>query len=233
MLVARDLWFRYPGGGWVLRGASLALGPGEVVGVVGPTGSGKTTLLLLLAGVLRPERGEVTVDGLPAGSREARRLVGLVFQDPDDQLFNPTVYDEIAYALRSLGLPEAEVQERVERVASRLGIRGLLGRSPLALSHGQRRLVALASVLVYEPRYLLLDEPTAFLDPEASWALGCLVAEEARRGRGVLVTAHRVDELPEAARRVCLLESGRLRCLGRREAEAEAGAGRGAPCPPG
>jgi cobalt/nickel transport system ATP-binding protein len=211
-IVARQLWYRYPDGDWLLRGVDVVIKPGEVVGVVGETGSGKTTLLLILAGLIKPQKGSVLVDGVEAWRQEARRLIGIVFQNPDDQIFNPTVYDEIAFALRSLGLDEDKVRASVEAVSRRVGVNGLLDRNPYRLSHGQKRLIALASVLVYEPRYLLLDEPTAFLDPKTTRRIFCIVEEEARRGRGVVITAHHPSQLPSIVSKVCLLAGGSLTC---------------------
>ncbi len=207
-LEARNIWFSYERGRPVLRGATLRLERG-VYALVGETGSGKTTLLLILAGLLKPDEGEVLVGGerLDGEKPEHRRLIGVAFQDPDAQLFNPTVYDEIAYALRTLGLSEAEVREKVEAVAERLGIRGLLDRPPYELSMGQRRLVALASVLVYEPRFLLLDEPLTFLDPGTAARVACVIREWGGEG-AVLIATHNVEAALLLADRLLVLRGG-------------------------
>ncbi len=185
---------------------------GEVAALLGPTGSGKTTLLLILAGLLKPEAGEVLLDGVPLDGEnpEHRRMLGVVFQDPDSQLFNPTVYDEIAYALRTLGLPEDEVRARVRGVAERLGIGGLLERPPYELSMGQKRLVAIASVLVYEPRYLLLDEPLTFLDPSTALRVACIVRSVSEVGVGVLMATHNVEAALLLADRLYRVVEGRI-----------------------
>ncbi|KSW12068.1 energy-coupling factor ABC transporter ATP-binding protein [Pyrodictium occultum] len=220
---ARGVWFEYSRGSPVLRGASLRAGPGEVVALAGPTGSGKSTLLLILAGLLRPSRGEVLLDGRPLWSQlpGARRRIGLLFQNPDDQLFNPTVYDEIAYALRGLGLPGRVIEERVERVARRLGIQGLLSRPPYRLSVGQRRLVALASILVYDPDVLLLDEPTANLDRAGVEKLFSIVREAAARGKTVIMASHDLDAVLELSTKTCMVREGALDCHPTLEALAE------------
>jgi len=221
LLEARGVWFQYPGGpGPVLRGVGLSARGGEVVAVAGPTGSGKSTLLLVLAGLLAPQRGEVLLDGRPLGAW-ARRRIGLLFQNPDDMLFNPTVYDEVAYALRGLGLGEDEVRRRVEEAAGELGVGGLLAERPYRLSVGQKKLVALASVLAYGPDVLLLDEPFANLDRASAERLRAAVLRRVEEGAAAVVVTHMVDTVLELADRLCLLEAGALRCLPACRAVAE------------
>ncbi|ABL79137.1 energy-coupling factor ABC transporter ATP-binding protein [Thermofilum pendens] len=212
MLECRDLWAGYPGFGDVLRGVTLGLERGEVVALLGPNGSGKTTLLLALAGLLKPSRGSVLLDGRDLWSQlpGARRRIGLVFQDPDDQLFNPTVEEELAFALNQLGLPEAEKASRLERAARMLGVEGLLDRPVHALSYGEKRRVALASVLVYDPEYLLLDEPTANLDPRSASALLEAVCRLKREGRGVLLATQDVGVASRVADRYAVIHGGRI-----------------------
>ncbi len=210
MVEARSLRYSYARGSEVLRGVSLCVHSGEVLAIMGPTGSGKTTLLLILAGLLDPQEGLVRVDGVEP--RAARRLVGIVFQNPDDQLFNPTVYDEIAYALRTLGMGEEEIRRRVTRVAEKLGVAHLLDKPPYRLSMGEKRLVALASILVYEPRVLLLDEPFTFLDPVTALRVACIVTSLKREGRAVILTTHNPEVALVLADRVCMLEHGVLEC---------------------
>ncbi len=221
LVEARGLWFSYQPGRPVLRGASLRAAPGEAVAIVGPTGSGKTTLLLLLAGLLEPERGEVLLDGRPLREQlpGARRRIGILFQNPDDQLFNPTVYDEIAYSLRTLGLGEDEVHSRVEAAARRLRVEGLLGEAPHRLSAGQKRLVALASILAYDPEVLLLDEPTTGLDSAHRRRIIEVMRGHASRGGTVIYATHDYDAVLQAASRVCGFTShGALECASIEEA---------------
>jgi len=189
MLEGKDLWVSYPGVGEVLRGVSLRLRRGEVVALLGPNGSGKTTLLLTLAGLIRPNRGAVLLDGIPLWSQlpGARRRIGVLFQDPDDQLFNPTVREELLFALDQLGLSGEEKKRRVAEVSELLGIAHLMGRPTYALSLGEKRRVALASILVYDPEFLLLDEPTANMDPRSAAQLVRIACDARARGKGVLI----------------------------------------------
>lgn len=210
MLECRDLWVSYPGVGTVLRGVSLRVELGRITVLLGPNGSGKTTLLLALAGLLKPERGSVLLGGRELREQlpEARRHLGLLFQDPDDQLFNPTVRDELLFTLNQLGLTEHEKGERVKRVAELLRIAHLLERPVFALSVGEKKRVALASILVYEPEVLLLDEPTANLDPRSSELLFSLICKAKAEGRGVLVATQDADLFEGVADWVVVLDAG-------------------------
>jgi cobalt/nickel transport system ATP-binding protein len=167
-LLVEDVAFAYPDGHQALFGVDLRIEPGERVAVLGPNGAGKTTLVLHLNGILRPGRGAITVAGLPVTKpnlREIRSRVGIVFQDPDDQLFMPTVGEDVAFGPRNLGLPEAEVTTRVAAALEQVGMAGYADRPPHHLSFGQRRRVAVATVLSMHPEVLVLDEPSSNLDP--------------------------------------------------------------------
>lgn len=164
-----QLTFRYPGASQdVLRSLSLEVAAGERVAVLGPNGSGKTTLALHLNGLLEPQGGWVEVAGepiTPERLREVRRQVGLVFQDPDDQLFMPIVRDDVAFGPANLGLADAERDRAVDDALHAVGATELAERSPHHLSNGERRRAALATVLAMSPQVLVLDEPTSGLDP--------------------------------------------------------------------
>ena len=163
-----DLAFAYPDGHQALYGVDLRVERGERVALLGPNGAGKTTLVLHLNGILTGGRGSVHVAGLPVDRRnlqEVRRRVGIVFQDPDDQLFMPTVGEDVAFGPRNLGLPEGEVQSRVTAALAQVGMTGVADRPPHHLSFGQRRRVAVATVLAMHPEVLVLDEPSSNLDP--------------------------------------------------------------------
>jgi cobalt transport protein ATP-binding subunit len=167
-LLVEDVAFAYPDGHQALYGVDLRIDRGERVALLGPNGAGKTTLVLHLNGILRAGRGAVSVAGLPvdrANLQEIRRRVGIVFQDPDDQLFMPTVGEDVAFGPRNLGLPEAEVAARVAAALDQVGMAGFADRPPHHLSFGQRRRVAVATVLSMHPEILVLDEPSSNLDP--------------------------------------------------------------------
>ena len=159
---------RYPDGHAALHGVDLALEPGERTALLGPNGAGKTTLVLHLNGILTPTTGTVHVDGLEVGREtlhEVRRRVGIVFQDPDDQLFMPTVREDVAFGPANLGLSADEVDQRVVEALEAVGMAGAVDRAPHHLSFGQRRRVAVATVLAMRPSILVLDEPSSNLDP--------------------------------------------------------------------
>ena len=167
-LEVEGLAFAYPDGHQALFGVGFSIARGERVALLGPNGAGKTTLVLQLNGVLLPGAGEVRVAGLPVAPRnlrEIRRRVGIVFQDPDDQLFMPTVAEDVAFGPANLGLRGAELETRVKAALSAVGMEGHAERPPHHLSFGQRRRVAVATVLATEPEILVLDEPSSNLDP--------------------------------------------------------------------
>ncbi|MGE0732944.1 MAG: energy-coupling factor ABC transporter ATP-binding protein, partial [Acidimicrobiia bacterium] len=169
-LDVQGLAYRYPDGHQALFGVDLTVQPGERVALLGPNGAGKTTLVLHLNGILSGGLGSVTVDGLAvekANVREVRRRVGIVFQDPDDQLFMPTVRQDVAFGPANLGVKGAELSERVERALAAVDMEDFADRPPHHLSFGQRRRVAVATVLAMEPTILVLDEPSSNLDPAA------------------------------------------------------------------
>ncbi|MGC0420849.1 energy-coupling factor ABC transporter ATP-binding protein [Embleya sp. AB8] len=167
-LAVRGLAYAYPDGHQALYGVDLTIARGERVALLGPNGAGKTTLVLHLNGILTAGAGTVEVAGLPVAKehlREIRRRVGIVFQDPDDQLFMPTVREDVAFGPANLGLRGAELEERVQQALARVGMAGFADRPPHHLSFGQRRRVAVATVLAMEPEILVLDEPSSNLDP--------------------------------------------------------------------
>ena len=166
---ATDLSYAYPEGARALDGVTFRVAVGESVGLVGPNGAGKTSLFLCLSGVLAPQGGSLHVAGLDLRDGGQRRKlpahVGIVFQNRDDQLFNATVFDDVAFGPLNLGLPPDEVRARVAEALGRVGLTGMDDRVPYRLSGGEKRRAALAGVLAMRPEILLLDEPTMFLDP--------------------------------------------------------------------
>ncbi|WP_404382673.1 energy-coupling factor ABC transporter ATP-binding protein [Knoellia locipacati] len=178
VLDVRGLAFAYPDGHQALFGVDLHVHRGERVALLGPNGAGKTTLVLHLNGILEAGAGSVTISGMPvtrANHLEIRRRVGIVFQDPDDQLFMPTVRDDVAFGPANLGLRGDELDARVQRALTAVGMEELADRPPHHLSFGQRRRVAIATVLAMEPEILVLDEPSSNLDPASRRELGELV----------------------------------------------------------
>ena len=205
MIVARGLRYRYPNGVVGLDGVDLSVAHGERVAVLGPNGAGKTTLMLHLNGLLAGD-GALDVAGI-RDVRELRAAVGLVFQDPDDQLFMPTVGEDVAFGPLNLGLTRDEVAARVRVALAAVRMSHVEDRAPHQLSLGQRRRVAIATVLAMRPRLLVLDEPSANLDPRARRELlEVLDAVD----RTMLVVTH---DLPFAARlceRAVILSGGRV-----------------------
>ena len=206
---ARGLTFGYAAGAQVLRGLDLTVAHGERVAVLGPNGAGKTTLMLHLNGILRGA-GELEVAGLAVGPDTLpalRARVGLVFQDPDDQLFMPTVADDVGFGPRNLGLDEAAVTARTAAALAAVRMAHAAGRAPHQLSMGERRRVAIAGVLAMDPRLLVLDEPSANLDPRARRELLDLLAA---LGRTQLVVTHDLPFAAELCERAVILSGGRI-----------------------
>jgi cobalt/nickel transport system ATP-binding protein len=165
-----DLHYTYPGGTNALQGVTFRIIHGESVAIVGANGAGKSTLLLHLNGYLMPKAGGIRIGDFPLTAKTlqtVRRTVGMVFQDPDDQLFMPTVYDDVAFGPLNLGFPAEEVARRVEKSLSTVGALHLKERPPYKLSRGEKRSVAIATVLSMSPDILVMDEPTSDLDPRA------------------------------------------------------------------
>lgn len=213
-LQARELSFTYPDGHRALEGVSFGIGQGESVGIIGSNGAGKSTLLLHLNGVLRATAGEVRVRGVPitaATVAEVRRTVGMVFQDPDDQLFMPTVFDDVAFGPINMSLPTREVQSRVEAALARVGASHLATRPPYRLSGGEKRAVAIAGVLTMEPSILVMDEPSDGLDPAARRRLINLL-----KGfdHTKIIATHDLDLVLDVCSRVLVMHHGRLEADG-------------------
>jgi cobalt/nickel transport system ATP-binding protein len=206
-LEVRGLRYAYPDGRQALRGVDFLIAPGERVALVGPNGAGKSTLMLQLNGILRGQ-GDVIVAGRPLTEdtlSEIRGLVGLVFQDPDDQLFSPTVFEDVAFGPLYAGLSEGEVRARVQRALSAVGMQDAEARVPHHLSGGEKKRVAIATVLAMEPEVLLLDEPTAGLDPRARRGLIQLLAGLPQT---MLAATHDMRLVEELFPRTIVLDEG-------------------------
>lgn len=221
MLEARHLTHIYgqgmPDATTALEDVSFAVEKGDFVGVIGPTGSGKSTLITHFNGLLRPTSGQVLVDGRdlwaePGKIREFRFLVGLVFQYPEYQLFEETVYKDIAYGPTNMGLEKEEIDRRVRRAAAFCGLdETLLSCSPFELSGGQKRRAAVAGVLAMEPKVLVLDEPAAGLDPEGrDMILSQIKAYHQQTGVTVLLVSHSMEDIARYANRVLVMEQRKI-----------------------
>jgi cobalt/nickel transport system ATP-binding protein len=208
-----NLKYRYHDGTEALRGVSFRVAPGECVALLGPNGSGKSTLLLHLNGIL-PEKlsgdGAVKILGEPVGAKNIetiRRQVGLVFQDPDDQLFCPTVQEDVAFGPQQLGLAEAEVAARVEKSLAQVGLAGFGRRATHHLSHGEKRRACLAGVLACEPAILILDEPTSDLDPRGRREFKALLRQIPATK---LIATHDLELAVELCPRAIILDRGEI-----------------------
>lgn len=203
-----DVGYAYPDGHRALEGIGLTVQSGEHVAVLGPNGSGKTTLVLHLNGILRPTSGTVEIDGLPVAEPnlvDIRRRVGIVFQDPDDQLFMPTVRQDIAFGPANLGVVGEELDTRVDEALGQVDMVDLGDRAPHHLSFGQRRRAALATVLSMDPTVLVFDEPSANLDPAARRDLAELIHAERRT---VIVVTHDLLYAAELCERSVIIDDG-------------------------
>jgi cobalt/nickel transport system ATP-binding protein len=206
----RDLCFSYPDGTEALKGVSFRIEHGGAVALVGANGAGKSTLLLQLNGYLRATRGEVRIGETPL-TREtialARRAVGLVFQDPDDQLFMPTVAEDVAFGPLNAGLSPVEIESRVALALERVGMTRLRDRPPYRLSAGEKRAVAIATILAMTPDVLVMDEPSSNLDPRARRRLIELLRSFEHTK---IIATHDLELVVEVCARVIVLDGGRI-----------------------
>ena len=204
-----------------LDDVSFTVEEGDFVGIIGATGSGKSTLITHMNGLNKPTSGKIYIDGRdlwadPEKIRDFRFLTGLVFQYPEYQLFEETCYKDIAFGPKNMGLDEAEVDRRVHEAADFVGLDpALLERSPFELSGGQKRRVAIAGVMAMEPEVLILDEPTAGLDPRGCEdILSLLRRYHTQRGSTVVLVSHSMEEIARNARRIIVLDKGVVRMQG-------------------
>lgn len=210
IIEVKDLQYTYPDGTPALRGVSFLLTHGETVALVGANGAGKSTLLLHLNGCLIPQAGMVRIGDFPLTKKtlpHVRRTVGMVFQDPDDQLFMPVVYDDVAFGPLNLGLPQEDVEERVMNALSIVGATHLKDRPPYRLSGGEKRSVAIASVLSMAPSILVMDEPTASLDPKARRQLIHLLKTFTHT---IIIATHDLDMVLDLCARTIVLKEGQV-----------------------
>ena len=213
VITLRNVSFEYPGGHRALEDVTLEVGEGERVALIGPNGAGKSTLLHIMAALEFPRVGEVRVMGQRVDRRsaaEARRKVGFLFQDPDDQVFMPSVYEDVAFGPLNMGLPEEEVRRRVEGALEASGAAHLARRVPQNLSLGEKKRVAIAGVLAMDPDVLVFDEPTSSLDPSGSEDIMELLDELNQEGKTIVISTHDVELAYPWAHRAILLTDGRI-----------------------
>lgn len=210
----RQLHYSYPDGREAIRNISLSIHHGESVGIIGANGAGKSTLLLLLTGILFPSSGEVLVGDIHVTRKTLpmiRQRLGMVLQDPDDQLFLPTVYDDVAFGPRNYGLNDQEVGERVQRALETVGISYLSHRAPFKLSGGEKRAASIATVLSLDPDILIMDEPTTGLDPRSRRKLIHLLDSF---DHTKIIASHDLEMVLATCSRVILLEDGEVAASG-------------------
>jgi cobalt/nickel transport system ATP-binding protein len=206
-LVVSGLCFSYPDKPDVLRDVNLKVWPGERVGLIGPNGAGKTTLFLLVCGVLKPDGGEILLFSEPVRPGEFHPEIGMVFQNPDDQLFCPSVRDDIAFGPRNMRLSKEEVKTRVAEALSMTGMRELAERPPHHLSGGEKRMVSVAGVLAMRPRLVIYDEPNANLDIGSRRRLIRFLQASQET---ILTASHDLEFILEVCNRVVLMDEGRI-----------------------
>lgn len=210
----KDLHYTYPDGNTALNGVSFRITHGETVAIVGANGAGKSTILLHLNGCLIAETGTVRIGDFPLTRKtldQVRRTVGMVFQDPDDQLFMPSVHEDVAYGPLNLGLPIEDVEQRVADALSTVGMLHLKDRPPYRLSGGEKRSVAIATVLSMSPSILVMDEPTSNLDPKARRQLIHLLKTFEHT---IILATHDLDMVLDVCSRTIVLKKGRIEADG-------------------
>jgi energy-coupling factor transport system ATP-binding protein len=220
MIETEGLKFAYTGSSEVLRGIDLTINDGEFVAIMGENGAGKTTLVKTFNGLLMPSAGRVKVDDVDTHDSSVARLsrdVGLVFQNPDHQLFSETVREELAFSLRNFGYKEDTIERRVAAILETLDLARYAESSPFVLSGGERKRVALAAVLVWNPKHIILDEPTIGQDYQQKDRLRNFIIQLNAQGKTVIIITHDVEFVAECKPRIILLSKGLV--IGDRPAE--------------
>ncbi|MEM2972334.1 MAG: ABC transporter ATP-binding protein [Candidatus Bathyarchaeia archaeon] len=213
MIRVENVYFRYPNGVEALKGVSLTIQDGEFVAIMGQNGAGKTTLVKHFNGLLKPTKGRVFVDGVDTTKTSVASLsrnVGFVFQNPDHQLFSETVEAEIAFALKNFGFDEETIEKRVDWALNLLGLSQYRKTSPFMLSGGERKRVALASVLAWDPKILILDEPTIGQDYQQKERLRQFILQLKTQEKTVIIVTHDVEFVAECSPRVILMREGKI-----------------------
>ena len=215
ILEAKDLHYNYPDGTEAIRGINFKVEEGQMISILGPNGAGKSTFFLHFNGIIEPTSGEIIIDGKKLeydkkSLLEARTKVGIVFQNPDDQLFAPTVFEDVAFGPMNMGLPEDEVKSRVEESLKVVGMAGYSQKAPHHLSGGQKKRVAIAGILAMKPRVMVLDEPTSGLDPNGASDIMQLLYDLNAEGMTIIVSTHDVDLVPMYSDNINVLRLGQI-----------------------
>jgi cobalt/nickel transport system ATP-binding protein len=215
VIETRDITYQYPDGTVALENVSFKAPKGKIVALLGPNGAGKSTLFLHFNGILRPTSGQVLVEEIPLGYRKAelmkvRQKVGIVFQNPDDQLFAPTVLEDVSFGPLNMGLDTAEVEKKVKEALKKVGMEGYEKKPPHHLSGGQKKRVAIAGILAMQPDIMVLDEPTSGLDPKGASQILRILYGLNKEGMSIVISTHDVDLVPLYASLVYILSDGRV-----------------------
>jgi cobalt/nickel transport system ATP-binding protein len=210
-----DVTYQYPDGTKALNEINFKAPEGKIIALLGPNGAGKSTLFLHVNGILKPTTGCVKIEGNPVnyerkGLKKLRQRIGIVFQNPDDQLFAPTVAEDVAFGPLNLDLPKEEVESRVQDALKRVGMEGFENKPPHHLSGGQKKRVAIAGILAMHPKIMILDEPTSGLDPRGASQIMKLLYKLNREGITIIISTHDVDLVPLYAYQVYIISEGNI-----------------------
>jgi cobalt/nickel transport system ATP-binding protein len=215
IIETKEITYEYPDGTKALEKVNFEADEGKIVALLGPNGAGKSTLFLHFNGILRPSSGSVVIDGKTVNYDKndlmrIRQKVGIVFQNPDDQLFAPTVLEDVAFGPMNMGLPKEEVESRVKEALFRVGMEGFEKKPPHHLSGGQKKRVAIAGILAMKPKIMVLDEPTSGLDPKGASQILRLLYQLNTEGMTIVISTHDVDLVPLYASRVYIISQGKI-----------------------
>lgn len=211
----KNLTYQYPDGTIALNKINFAASKGKIVMLLGPNGAGKSTLFLHLNGILQPTSGSLEIDGAPVSYKrqdlmKLRQKVGIVFQNPDDQLFAPTVQEDVAFGPMNMDLSKQEVKVRVKEALNRVGMEDFEKKAPHLLSGGQKKRVAIAGILAMRPEIMVLDEPTSGLDPKGAFQIMKLLLRLNKEGMTIVIATHDVDIVPIYAHEVYVINEGEI-----------------------
>lgn len=215
IIETNNISYHYPDGTEALKNVNFTARRGKIVALLGPNGAGKSTLFLHFNGILKPTSGSITIDGEQLGYdkkdlMKVRQKVGIVFQNPDDQLFAPTVVEDVAFGPMNIGLTDEEVERRVKDSLKRVGMEGFENKAPHHLSGGQKKRVAIAGILAMQPEIMVLDEPTSGLDPRGASQIMHLLYDLNQEGMTIVISTHDVDLVPLYAYNVYIISEGEI-----------------------